>query len=349
MERVHLGTVTPVYRGAAWLRDLVAALAQIRQQLDAAGEPLALTEAIFVDDGAVDSSATVLAELAREHPWLRVITLSRNYGQHPATVAGILHSSADWVATLDEDLQHDPQHLVPLVLHAVDHGHDLVYAAPTAPVHEAVFRDASSRVYKALLARLSGNPNVRRFNSYRMIRGSIARAAAAVAAHETYLDIALGWFTDRVGGLALPLKDQRHIDRTASGYTVSSLLAHARRLLVSSDVRSLRLGVALGLASVGISVVMTVITLLTRIYDPHAIIMRGWASTMLAVVFFGGLTCLISSLVLDYVVGLVHHAQGRPTFFVVNRQRDELLLPMVERHRARLAAAVAPAPPEPGP
>ena len=209
MDRVYLSTVTPVYRGERYLRRLVDEVRELREALDRDGLPVEIVEAIFVDDSSVDGSAGVLAELAAAHAWIKVVSLSRNFGQHPATVAGVLHSSGDWVATLDEDLQHRPRLLVDLLARAADESWDLVYAEPRGAVHGASFRDAASRLYKRFASWVAANPQIRKFNSFRMIRGSVARAAAAVSSRSTYFDVALCWFTDRVPSLPLPLKELR--------------------------------------------------------------------------------------------------------------------------------------------
>ena len=111
VEKIRLSTVTPVYQGSDYLPDLVAELSALQARFAEQQMPIELIESIFVDDGSIDESSATLADLAGRYPWVRVVTLSRNYGQHSATIAGILHSSGDWVATLDEDLQHPPDRL----------------------------------------------------------------------------------------------------------------------------------------------------------------------------------------------------------------------------------------------
>src|SRR5437868_7633522 len=146
MDEVYLSTITPVYQGEAFLHDLVRELAAARTSFSNEGLPVHLIEAIFVDDGSVDGSFAVLTRLQEEYDWVKVIALSRNFGQHPATVAGILHSSGDWVATLDEDLQHHPMYLRQLLVEAVQQRWDVTYAAPEGGPHGSYFRDLSSRL-----------------------------------------------------------------------------------------------------------------------------------------------------------------------------------------------------------
>lgn len=334
-EKIYLSTVTPVYRGAEYLRELVTELELVRSALSGEQGPLELIEAIFVDDGAVDDSAEVLRELQANRPWLRSIHLSRNFGQHPATVAGILHSSGDWVATLDEDLQHHPKHLLPMVLHAAAHHDDIVYAnAPTA-VHRSMFRNVSSRFYKLVMSWLAGNPSIRKFSSFRVIRGSIARAAASVSTHDSYFDVVVTWFTNRIASLDFPLVDIRSVQAGASGYGWRPLLRHARRMLVSSEIKLVRLGGVIGVLALLLSIVLAVATLILKVFYPEQIEVRGWASLFLALTFFGGLISLLVGIVLEYLTILLIHVEGKPAFFVVDRSKDLLLHFLVDREKAR--------------
>ena len=251
LPRVLVSTVTPVYRGAETLRELASRLDAVRRRWDEEDWPFQLVESIFVDDASVDDSAAVLARLEAEYDFVRVVTLSRNFGQHPATAGGILHTSGDWVLTLDEDLQHRPEDVDALLERATTRGLDVVYARPSGEVHRSWYRDRASSAYKRLLSISTGDPNVRLFNSFRAVRGSIARAAAAVARHDTYLDIAIGWFTQRIGSRALRLLDPRQ-----GAYSFRGLLSHARRAMISSQTKWLRLGALVGLGGLSLSLVL---------------------------------------------------------------------------------------------
>ena len=332
MDDVLLSTVTPVYRGADWLVELAGELERVRQRLEDESMPLRLLEAIFVDDGSSDGSDRVLAELSARYDWLHVVTLARNFGQHPATSAGILHSSGDWVATLDEDLQHPPSELPRLLVRAVSTSSDIAYAQPTGGVHGSVFRDASSRWIKRIVARLTADGHVVEFNSFRMMRGSVARAAAAVSTHDTYFDVALSWFTNRVTTLSMDLRDPRPSMARGSGYGARSLISHSRRMLMSSNVKALRLGGTIGITALMTSLVAGAGTLGLWILHPELFqAVRGWLSLFLSVLFFGGMTALLAGIAVEYLSTLLRLAQGKPTFFVVDRSKDRLLEALIAR------------------
>jgi glycosyltransferase involved in cell wall biosynthesis len=332
MDEVLLTTVTPVYQGADSLVELVEALVRVREQLEAQDLPLRLVESIFVDDGSSDGSGRVLAELAETYDWLHVVTLSRNFGQHPATSAGILHSSGDWVTTLDEDLQHPPSELLRLLARTLATNSDVAYAQPLGGVHGSVFRDASSRWVKRIIAKLSGDDHVAEFNSFRMMRGSVARAAAAVSTHDMYFDVALGWFTNRITTLSMDLRDPRPTAARGSGYGLRSLISHGRRMLMSSDIKALRVGATIGVTATLTSLVAGTIALGLWIVRPEDFVaVRGWLSLFLSILFFGGMTALLAGIAVEYLSMLLRLAQGKPTFFVVDRSKDPLLDPLVEQ------------------
>src|SRR5262245_59662814 len=116
---ISVSVVVPVYSGEALLPELVEQLEKVRSGWHDRGAPMELAEVIFVDDAAIDGSADLLDQIAKEHSWITVVHMMRNFGQHAATIAGVLHSSGDWVVTLDEDLQHPPAEIETLLKQAV--------------------------------------------------------------------------------------------------------------------------------------------------------------------------------------------------------------------------------------
>lgn len=325
MSAISVSTVTPVYSGEDYLPELVEKLEELRENWHTLKSPVELAESIFVIDGAIDNSAEILSRLSKDRPWMMIVNLSRNFGQHSATVAGILHSSGDWVVTLDEDLQHDPELIESILQSAVYVSDDIVYANPIDRVHEGRFRDWASCFYKAIVARITGNSHVRKFNSFRLVRGVIARAAASVCSHETYFDIVLCWFTDRISSMKFPLKDTRNAQGGKSGYTLLKLQSHARKMIFSSETKIVRLGALLGFMAIVLVIVLGVIIAFKKITYPGSIPVTGWTSLFITVIFFGGLLAILSGIILEYITVIMLHIQGKPTFFVVDRSRDATL------------------------
>lgn len=337
---ITVSIVVPVFSGEAFLRELTGEVERLRQRWIEAGALLAVGELIFVDDAAVDRSPELLDQIAEEKSWVRVVHLSRNFGTHAATDAGILYSSGDWVVTLDEDLQHPPAAIPAMLRKAAETRCDIVYANPEGEVHERAWRDVSSRSIKRIIKWLTGNPHILNVNSFRLIRGPVARSASSLASHDTYFDIALSWFTQRVEVVRMNLKDRRFIDTGKSGFTFRSLLSHARRLLISSQLKVLRLGALLGFFFVLMSIMGGILLILVKLLAPQSFAPHGWASMMVTIVLLGGLILLLLGILLEYTSSLVLRAHGKPLFFVIDRRSDAALaraLELTEQHKDRVA------------
>jgi len=322
---ISLSTITPVYSGEDYLERLFAELQQLRDKWRIESAPLELSEVIFVDDGSIDSSAAKLAELERNFPWVVVITLSRNYGQHAATIAGICHSSSDWIVTLDEDLQHKPLDIEKMLKRQVETNADVIYARPLNSVHGNSWRDKSSRAVKRLAAKLTSTPQITLFNSFRLIRGSIGRAAASSSSSQTYLDIAISWFTKSCHAVDIDLRDERFTQRQQSGYGLIKLVRHARRLMLSSEVDIASAGLVLGIGSVFAAFIVGLFALVQKIVFPDNVEIAGWASLITVITFFSGIIISILCVLLEYINVFVLNSLGRPTFFTVDRAHDKQL------------------------
>lgn len=325
MDLQRLTIVIPVYSGEETLIELVQEIRNFQSYLVGNKCPIVFEEVIFVNDESIDNSGKVLDNLSKNHEWIRVINLSKNFGQHPATMAGILHSSGDWVVTLDEDLQHPPKFILELLKKAVIYSQDIIYASSTESVHGSFFRDTGSKFSKWIVTKVSGNNHVKNFNSFRIIRGDIARATAAVANNQTYFDIALTWFTNRIDIVKLPLKDSRYKRDRKSGYSMRRLFSHAKRLMLSSNFKILRVGSLLGLFSVIIAGIVASYTLYLKVLYPHFIETPGWASIMISILFLSGMNALLLGLVLEHLSIILMQNHGKPTFFEIDRSVDGAL------------------------
>lgn len=117
---MKVSVVVPVYNEEGNLPELLTRLFAVMDRL---GRPY---ELVLVDDGSRDGSLDILKDAARRHPErVRVLELSRNFGQHQALLAAFQHVEGDVVVTLDADLQNPPEE-IPKLLARIDEGYDAV-------------------------------------------------------------------------------------------------------------------------------------------------------------------------------------------------------------------------------
>ena len=168
--------------------------------------------------------------------------LTRNFGQHPATVAGIVSTNGDWVVTMDEDGQHDPEQIPRMLLTAAERNAPLVYAKPTNPPPHGAARNVASRSAKAVFRLLSGAEED--FHSFRLMEGSIARSACAYIGESVYLDVAMRWSCGEPAVCPMEMRTES----THSSYRTRQLLSHFWRMVLSTGTRPLRLIAIAGVA-----------------------------------------------------------------------------------------------------
>lgn len=320
-ERVvhEVSLVVPVYQGEKTLTVLVAEVAQlITPQLTPKGERYRVSELLLVHDGAVDASAAVMKSLAAQHEFVRPLWLSRNFGQHPATLAGMASTVASWVATLDEDGQQDPRDVGALLDRALEESARLVYAYPAnAPPH-GVMRNAASAFAKWIAVRILG-VQLGAFNSFRLIEGEVARGVAAYCGANVYLDVALSWVVGRAAHCPVTLRPERG---RRSGYTLQRLLRHFWQLVLASGTRPLRFISLLGTVAVVGSFVFSAVQIFRRLQ--HQIPIPGWTSTITVICLFAGLTLISLGIVAEYLAFAVGMAMGKPAYLIVSRPREDI-------------------------
>jgi undecaprenyl-phosphate 4-deoxy-4-formamido-L-arabinose transferase len=151
LDSEMISVVIPVYNEAANLPDLWARVAAVMKQM---GRPW---EVVFIDDGSADDSLKMLKGFADEVPGrVRIVELSRNFGQHSAILAGFKQSRGDIVVTLDADLQNPPEE-IPRLIQAIDEGNDVVGGWREERQDQA-FRRVASRFHNKLTSAIVGVP-----------------------------------------------------------------------------------------------------------------------------------------------------------------------------------------------
>lgn len=325
-----ISIIIPVYCGAKYLDMLISEISIEIQKLNTKSKDLRIIESIFVIDEALDESKIIIESHLEQYKWIKVIELSKNFGQHPATIAGILHSSGDWVVTLDEDLQHRPKDILKLLLQVTKKKCDICYAKSSQQTHNSIIKDNMARIFKSTMSYVLSNKNINNFNSFRVIRGSIARAAASICRPETYFDISLSWFSNRVTYFELVLEDNRNKSTDKSGYSVWGLIKHAKRMVMSSKIKLFRIGIPLGIIAFTLSILLFIFAIISTIVKLDTLVYSGWSSIIMVSLFFGGLSTLLMGFILELVSDNSLNLSSKPTYFVVDRSQDVLITKSIE-------------------
>ncbi len=310
--RHTVAVVIPVYQGEQTLRAVVEELAPLfTPQVTAGGHDLVVAEVLLVHDNGPDDSPRVMRSLAEEVPQVRAVWLTRNFGQHAATLAGMASSGSDWIVTMDEDGQHDPEAIPRMLDTAMSEQAGVVYAKATNPAPHGVLRNLASRSAKAVVQRLVPGPDIVSFQSYRLVLGDIGRSVAAYSGAGVYLDIALGWVNSRVATCPVELRAE---GGRPSGYSTRALASHFWRLVLSSGTRALRLVSLLGVSVAVLGVVFAIGAVIGRLLG--TIDEPGWTSVMVVMLVGVGTVLFSLGVIAEYVGVSVNTSMGRPNYLI---------------------------------
>ncbi len=310
---MRLSVVIPCYRSSGTLPQLLADLDGALVELRETGL-VSEGEVLLVIDGSPDDTERVARSEAEHRPYVTVMTLRRNFGQHNALVAGIRNARYEFVVTMDDDRQHPPAEIAKLVTAIRDSGADLVYAVPEKEEH-GLLRSASSRWVKRGLA-LAGVANAEIVGAFRIFRTDLRDGFAASNDPQVNLDVLLSWTTNRVAKVST-LMNLR--ESGASGYSFRKLVTHTLNMITGYGTVPLRLttwlGFLCGLAGLSLLVWVILQYFLGQTEVP------GFTTLAAVISLFSGVQLIALGMIGEYV-GRQHFRSMRRPMYVV---RPELI------------------------
>ncbi|MDI6809598.1 MAG: glycosyltransferase family 2 protein, partial [Candidatus Eisenbacteria bacterium] len=150
-----VSVVIPVYNEAESLLELHSRLDEELKRLGVE------RELIFIDDGSLDSTQTVLSELSKKDPTVKAFVFRRNLGKSAALSVGFGEAAGDVVVTLDGDLQDDPAEIGKLI-RKLDEGYDLVSGWKKKRM-DPIGKKIPSKLFNFVTSKLTGI-NIHDFN-----------------------------------------------------------------------------------------------------------------------------------------------------------------------------------------
>jgi polyisoprenyl-phosphate glycosyltransferase len=299
---IQYSVVVPVYMGVRTLPSLVDRLVDMFRALDAT------YEIVLVDDGSTDGSWDVILALVAARPTVAGVRLTRNFGQHNATLEGIRHSSGAFVVTLDEDLQHPPEEIPKLIAEQRRTDADVVYGIPEER-KDPGWRRIASRLAKWVPRRVMGVDFD--LSSFRLIAGPVARAVVPRTRHDVILDIHLSWATSRFASTPV-----RHAaaERGHSGYSAWRLARIFVDVLCGYTVLPLRISIVCGF-------LLSIVALAAGFHAIYwkvigGIDIPGYTSLIVALTFSSGLLLIAIGIASEYLARIFLQAAGKPAALV---------------------------------
>jgi glycosyltransferase involved in cell wall biosynthesis len=272
-------------------------------------------EILMVEDCGGDNSWEIIEAIAAKDRRVRGIQFNRNFGQHAATICGIAHATGEWVVTLDDDLEQNPEDITALYAKAQE-GYDLVYGVYEARSHSR-WRNFSSELARTLFRIAIPSLNDA-YTSFRIMRRHIAEALPRFDSPYPFIDGYLSWITNRYGTVTV-----EHGTRYqgVSNYTLKKLITHTTNIFVTFSDLPLKIATYVGLGSALIGLVTLLVVLLVKIFG--GITVSGYASLMASIVLFGGLQMFILGIMGEYLGRINFKTSRKPLYLIARETKTE--------------------------
>lgn len=299
--------VSPVYRAEKILDKLVAEIQAAMQLIGVA------YEIVLVDDRSPDNSWMVMKKLSENIPQVKSIRLSRNFGQHPAIMAGLSQASGEWVVVMDCDLQDQPKEVVKLYQKAQE-GYEVVLAKRQKR-QDSFLKKMSSKLFSVVYSFFTDTHYDNEVANFGIYHKKVIKAILEISDSIKFFPL----FVKLVGFNSTSVVVE-HAEREEgnSSYSLSKLLSLAFNTIISFSNKPLKLFVKFGIA-------ISMISFLLGMYDIYLTItgqiaVLGYSSIIVSIWFLSGIIITTIGVTGIYVGKIFDQTKNRPTFII-----DEVL------------------------
>ena len=274
------------------------------------------SEVVFIDDGNADKTWSILLEIARVHPFVRAIRLSRNVGQHAALLAGVREARHSVIATLDDDLQNPPEELAHL-LKALTDDVDVVYGVPRK-IKQPMWRSVTSVAAKRMMQKALGFSSAIDISSFRVFRSQLRDGFNNDLGPGVSLDALLSWSTSRFTSVEV----EHHERKTGkSNYNFWKLFRFMLDTVTGFSTVPLRLATGLGLTTIALSVGVLIWVLIRPLITGDSV--PGFPFLAATIAIFSGTQLLVLGVIGQYIGRMHFRVMNKPTYTIAERTESK--------------------------
>ena len=316
--RPQLSIVIPLFNERPTLEELHERLTAV---LGAVGLPY---EIVFVDDGSVDGTYRELRGIAAVDPGVRLVKLTRNYGQTAALAAGFDQARGEIIVAMDGDLQHAPEDL-PVLLDKLDEGYDVVSGWRERRADNYWTRRLPSRIANWLIAKSSG-VQLRDFGTtFKAYRSSVIKQIGLHGDLHRFIPALASAQGARIA--EVPITNMRrsqrrsHYGLSRTWHVIADLITV--RFLLRYSTRPLHVFGPIGGASLGAGLAGGVYVLATKVLTGDPVFLAHGPLLLLSAVLIQSGVLLVGLGVLAEILTRLYFDGRRRRIYTVERVRDE--------------------------
>lgn len=273
-------------------------------------------ELIMVDDGSKDNSYKVMQDLAKIDSNIKIIHLSRNYGEHAAILAGLSQCTGDCAVRKAADLQ-EPSEMILDMMKKYDEGYKVVLAT-RADREEPIVQKAFSNLYAFLMRKLAlHNMPKGGFDSF-LIDRQVIDFLVKMQESNTSLMSQILWAGFETATVPY-IRKKREIGK--SRWTLSKKIKLVYDSLISFSYFPIKMITNVGFLSFFISVMLLLIIIYKKFVGK--IDVEGYTSLIMVMLMAFGIIMLSIGILGEYLWRTYDAARKRPPYIIEKVEKGE--------------------------
>ena len=301
-----LSVIIPCYNEEAVLAETYKRLTGVMQKLQHD------YELIFINDGSKDRTLSILRDFAAKDLCVKVLNFSRNFGHQCAVTAGINNCKGNVAVIIDSDLQDPPEVIAEMFEIMQREQANVVYGVRKNRKGESWFKLATAKLFYRILNRLSDVKFPLDTGDFRMIDRQVIDQFNQLDETNKYIRGLIAW----MGFKQVPCyyeRDARFAGETK--YPFRKMLRFAFIGLFYFSKKPLNLTISLGFTSIAVGLLYLLWILISIAFSLGDTV-TGWTSTIMLIIFFGGVQLLTIGVLGKYIGNLFDEVKGRPEYII---------------------------------
>jgi glycosyltransferase involved in cell wall biosynthesis len=310
--KITYSIIAPIYNEIDNLPELYR---RVREVMDSSGEPW---ELILVDDGSTDGSTDRIRELAKADQTVRPVIFARNFGHQVAITAGWDYARGDAIVIIDADLQDPPETILELAKKWKE-GYEVVYAVRGERVGESWFKLWTASLFYRLIYRITDVKIPVDTGDFRLMDRKVVDVLKQMKERHRFPRGMSAWVGFKQIGVTY-----KRAARTAgvTKYPFNKMVRLALNAITSFSYFPLQVATYFGFLSAGLAILAIPIVAYMRLIAGSQAFF-GQATTLMAVLFLGGVQLISLGILGEYIGRLYDEAKGRPLYIVREAPKDD--------------------------
>jgi len=272
-------------------------------------------EIILINDGSKDKTEEMLLYFERDDSNVKVYSFSKNFGHQAAVSCGIHNAKGDIAIIIDADLQDPPEILPDMIKLYEKTNASIIYGKRISREGESFLKTVTAKLFYRFINLMSDTTFPVDTGDFRLIDKNVIEAYKNFNETPKYIRGIISW----MGFEQIPFEYERkkRIAGTTK-YTLKKMLKLALTGVLSFSTKPLHISLFLGFLSIAIAL-MILTWVLYLYFNKPEVLVPGWSSIIITILFMGGAQMLVLSIIGEYIANIFNEIKKRPEYIVRNK------------------------------